>query len=124
MAQKLGTLTAVLRNPTDAKTAGLDPLDETEFKRVAAGPRAGGGVRHADYVEIITGGTGERAQRYRAALEEAPLAALLAAGPRPMAPPSAPAAAPDAFDARARMGISEPASAPRITGFQPVFSQH
>ena len=45
IAQKLGTLTAVLRNPTDSKTAGLDPLDETQFKRVSAGPRSSGPAR-------------------------------------------------------------------------------
>jgi pilus assembly protein CpaB len=124
MAQKLGALTAVLRNPADAKTAGLDPLDETQFKRVSAGPQASGFARHADYVEIITGGSGQGAQRFRAALEESPLAALLGAAPRPAAQPAAPAPAPNAFDAGARMGISEPATPAHITGFQPVYSSH
>ena len=123
IAQKLGTLTAVLRNPSDAMTAGLDPLDEAQFKRVSAAPRAGGVVRHGSYVEIITGGTGQGAQRYRAALEESPLAALLGVGPRASVQPPAPPAAPSAYDARTRMGISEPA-APHLTGFQPVFSSH
>jgi len=124
IAQKLGTLTAVLRNPTDSKTAGLDPLDETQFKRVSAGPRSSGPARPADYVEIITGGSGQGAQRYRAALEQSPLAGLLGMSPRPASAPVAPAAAPNAYDARARMGISESAPATRITGFQPIFSTH
>lgn len=127
MAQKLGALTAVLRNPADGKIAKLDALDETDFKRVSDGPRAKGFVRPADYVEIITGGMGQGAQRYRAALEESPLAALLGAGQRSMAQPAvagtnaAAAAAPNAYDAKARMGISEPATPARAAG-QPAIN--
>jgi pilus assembly protein CpaB len=127
MAQKLGALTAVLRSPTDAKTTNLDPLDETAFKRVSAGPRAKSSVRRADYVEIITGGTGQGAQRYRAALEDSPLAALLGVGQRPMsrsaaagpAPAAAPAP-PNAYDAKARMGISDATTSSSVTGLRSI----
>jgi pilus assembly protein CpaB len=118
MAQKLGVLTAVLRNPTDAKTASLDPLDETAFKRVAAAPHVNSGVRLTPYVEIITGGMGEGAQRSRATPEESPLLAMLGIGQRPIASPAP--APPDAYNAQARMGISDPATPAPVTGLRSI----
>jgi pilus assembly protein CpaB len=125
MAQKLGVLTAVLRNPTDAKTANLDPLDETTFKRVAAAPHVNSAIRLAPYVEIITGGMGQGAQRSRAALEDLPFTAMLNAGQRStggsvVAPPAAAPAAPDAYNAQARMGISGPAPPTTVTGLRSI----
>jgi len=118
MAQKLGVLTAVLRNPSDAKTASLDPLDETAFKRVAAAPHVSSGVRLMPYVEIITGGMGQGAQRSRATLEDSPLLAMLGVGQRPTAPPAP--APPDAYNAQARMGISDPATPAPVTGLRSI----
>jgi len=125
MAQKLGVLTAVLRNPTDAKTASLEPLDETAFKRVAAAPHANSGVRLTPYVEIITGGMGQGAQRFRAALEDSPFSAMLNAGQRSIGgpavvPPAGAPAAPDAYNAQARMGISGPAPPTTVTGLRSI----
>jgi pilus assembly protein CpaB len=118
MAQKLGVLTAVLRNPTDAKTGSLDALDETAFKRVAAAPHANSSVRLTPYVEIITGGMGQGAQRTRAALEESPLLAVLGIGQRPIAAPAP--APPDAYNAQARMGISDPVAPAPVTGLRSI----
>jgi pilus assembly protein CpaB len=127
MAQKLGVLTAVLRNPADAKTAKLDPLDETAFKRVAAAPHVNSGVRLTPYVEIITGGMGQGAQRFRAAQEDSPFAAMLGVGQRPIAllaaagaAPAAAPAAPNAYNAQARMGISDPATPAPVTGLRSI----
>lgn len=126
MAQKLGALTAVLRNSGDNKTGDLDSLDETAFKRISAGPSSKGFVRRVDYVEIITGGMGQGPQRYRAALEDSPLAALFGLGPRSAPTPAASStpAAPDAYDAKARMGISESTSSSKSVGIQPTVSTH
>jgi pilus assembly protein CpaB len=125
MAQKLGVLTAVLRNPADAKTANLDPLDETAFKRVGAAPHVNGAVRLTPYVEIIVGGMGQGAQRSRIAMEDSPLAAMLGMGQRPMpgaagpSPATGPAPA-DAYNAQARMGISDPATPSPVSGLRAI----
>ncbi len=55
IGQKLGQLTAVLRNPDDKTVLGKMVLDETTFRQVDAPPRAGVG----NYIEVIIGGTGQ-----------------------------------------------------------------
>ncbi len=51
IAQKVGTLTAVLRNSDDVAPLKMASLDETTFKQVAEGPSS-----NANYVEMYVGG--------------------------------------------------------------------
>ena len=111
LGQKLGQLTAVLRNPEDAITrSGGTVLDEAIFKRVAGAPTAGRG----NFVEMIIGGSGTPGgARIEAEVGRELGKGLLAA----LAPPSSPAAAkaPDAGDVRARLGITPPPAARPIS---------
>lgn len=105
LAQKLGSLTAVLRNPDDKQMLGKSVLDEATFKQVAERPAVGrNGGR---YVEMIIGGLGTPGGDRTRSLEagENPLAALLGAagGTRPAAQQPA---EPSAGNVRARLGVA------------------
>ncbi len=111
MAQKLGSLSAVLRNPDDKVVLEKTLLDETTFKSLGSRPKNGANGR---YLEMIVGGMGTPGG-LRVRSEEAanPLAALLknAAAQQQQAPAAAaPAAAPNAGDVRSRLGITPPAT--------------
>jgi pilus assembly protein CpaB len=56
LGQKLGQLTAILRNPDDKKALGKMVLDEATFKQTAQNHRS----NPAEFVEIIVGGTGKQ----------------------------------------------------------------
>jgi len=106
IAQKLGSLTAVLRNPDDKTVLSKSLLDESTFKSLGARPKAGANGR---YLEMIVGGVGTPGgMRVRSEEAANPLAALLKAG-APQAP-AAPAEkpAPNAGDVRSRLGITPP----------------
>ena len=101
MGQKLGQLTAVLRNPDDRHVPAATVLDETTFKRVASAPTPGVG----NYIEMYVGGFGSGAVRSRTEQDSGkaqPLAVRLDG----IAPASTPAPAPSAVDVRSRLGIS------------------
>lgn len=119
LAQKLGSLTAVLRNPDDKQVLGKSVLDEASFKQVADRPSTGrNGGR---YIEMIIGGLGTPGgSRTLAPLQgENPLAALLGAAQGANAANRAAPAEPAASDVRARLGVTpdapRPAPAPFIT---------
>jgi pilus assembly protein CpaB len=98
LGQKLGQLTAVLRNPEDKAPAPAHPLlDEVSFKQVVGAP--GGG---ADQVEMIIGGNGG-AEKVQADVGKTLVASL---SPRAAAQEARPA--PDAGDVRSRLGITPP----------------
>lgn len=98
IAQKLGQLTAVLRNPDDKTNLARMVLDETAFRKVDPAPRAGRG----SYVEMIVGGTGEmggtrlRSQTGNTLLASAEPARSNAGAARPGV---------NAGDVRSRLGI-------------------
>jgi pilus assembly protein CpaB len=103
MGQKLGQLTAVLRNPDDRHVPAPTVLDETTFKRVASAPAAGTG----SYIEMYVGGFGSGAVRSRAEQESSkpqPLSVRIDG----IAPATAAATAPtpSAIDVRSRLGIT------------------
>jgi pilus assembly protein CpaB len=116
MGQRLGSLTAVLRNPQDMSALPRMVLDETGFKKVADAPQARRGRFNGSYVEMFVGGMGGGAVRSRAQQEAAPPITVRLDGltaPAPSTPPgntAAPAPAPSALDVRSRLGIT--ASAP------------
>ncbi len=105
IAQKLGQLTAVLRNPEDKMVLSKMVLDETTFRQVE-GPAAAD-----NYLEMIIGGTGQAGgARSRSAIAGEALAmntALPNAAGSPSALPAAPPA-PNALDVRSRLGIGTP----------------
>lgn len=125
LAQKLGSLTAVLRNPDDKQILAKSVLDETTFKEVAARPAAGPDGASAGsgrFIEMIVGGMGAPGgSRSRMADDDNPLAALLgaagaagAAGAKPAAPAVTPTQA-NAGDVRSRLGVvPDPARATAI----------
>jgi pilus assembly protein CpaB len=122
LAQKLGALTAVLRNPDDKLVLGKSVLDEASFKQVDDRPATGrNGGR---YIEMIIGGLGTPGGSRTLApqLGENPLAALFGAaqginnGGR--AAPSA--AEPAASDVRARLGVAPDPVKPAATPFIPT----
>jgi pilus assembly protein CpaB len=110
LAQKLGALTAVLRNPDDKSVVHKSVLDEASFKQVADRPSRGRDGGH--YIEMIIGGMGTPGgSRMRAQQPgDNPLAALLSvvqgtnsgAGARTGALPPEPVAS----DVRARLGVA------------------
>ena len=119
LAQKLGNLTAVLRNPDDKRLLGKSVLDESTFKQAEARPEPDG--EDGGYLEMIIGGMGTpggvraRSQALgdkppgadQAAAQAAvnPLAALLGvAPPRPVTAPATVQA--NAGDVRSRLGIA------------------
>ncbi len=121
LAQKLGTLTAVLRNPDDKQILAKSVLDESTFKEVAARPAAGpdGAVGgNGSFIEMIVGGMGGGTSRSRIAEGDNPLAALFgaagAAGAKPATPAPIPTQA-NAGDVRSRLGVvPDPARATAI----------
>lgn len=122
LAQKLGALTAVLRNPDDKLVLGKSVLDEASFKQVADRPATGrNGGR---YIEMIIGGLGTPGGSRTLAPQpgDNPLAALFGGiqgsnnGTR--AAPSA--AEPAASDVRARLGVAPDAVKPAPISFIPT----
>lgn len=127
LAQKLGALTAVLRNPDDKAVLRKAVLDEASFKQVAGRPAGGPGGR---YIEMIIGGLGTPGGSRTLAAQagdtpvpkQGPLAALLGAaqgsntGTR--AAPSA--AEPAASDVRARLGVAPDAARAAPATFTPT----
>jgi pilus assembly protein CpaB len=130
IAQKLGALTAVLRNPDDKTVLEKLVLDEASFRQTdpsAPSARKGGG-RAQSYIDMIIGGNGQpggmrlRTSVGAAALSGAampqtginPEAAAAIAAIAAAAPPAAtaaPASPPPAggSDVRSRLGIATPA---------------
>ena len=106
IAQKLGQLSAVLRNPDDKAVLGKVVLDEITFRQVDGPPRAGA----ANEVEMIIGGTGQAGgARSRTEVGGTMLAV---AQPRNTPMPGdavTTATAPLAHDVRSRLGIAVPA---------------
>lgn len=116
LAQKLGSLTAVLRNPDDKRILAKSVLDEATFKTVAERPdAAAGGAGDGRFIEMIVGGMGTGANRSRVAEGDNPLAALFAgAAAKPAVPAPAQTQA-SAGDVRSRLGVaSDPARATAI----------
>lgn len=119
LAQKLGSLTAVLRNPDDKQILAKSVLDEATFKEVAARPDAGpdGAVSgNGSFIEMIVGGMGAPGgSRSRVAEGDNTLAALFgAAAGKPAAPAATPTQA-NAGDVRSRLGVvPDPARATAI----------
>jgi len=112
LAQKLGSLTAVLRNPDDKTILGRRVIDETTFKTVEGPPPSAAGR----YVEMIVGGVGSGAQRTQIAEGNPMLASVMPSGSA-AARPAAPTQAPNAGDVKARLGLTPPpapASTPTI----------
>lgn len=109
LGQKLGQLTAVLRNPDDkAPVPPHQLLDEVGFKQVVAAPSAAAG----NQIEMIIGGSGG-AEKVQAEVGKTLLASLapqMAATPAPAAKP-----APSAADVQSRLGIAPAAPASRPT---------
>lgn len=115
LAQKLGSLTAVLRNPDDKRLLDKSVLDEVTFKQVEERPEANGG----NYIEMIVGGLGTPGGS-RSRMPEPmanPLAALLGAA-RP-APAAGPVEA-NAGDVRSRLGVTPDPVRPTATPFIPT----
>jgi pilus assembly protein CpaB len=105
MGQKLGQLTAVLRNPDDKGALSNMILDETSFKQVANAPPAGVGK----YVEMYVGGFGSGAVRSRSE-QGPPSPAPISVRLEGISPTRASAEkpAPSALDVRNRLGIAAP----------------
>jgi pilus assembly protein CpaB len=107
MAQKMGSLTAVLRNPDDKALLAKTVLDESMFTNIAARPAAGS--RNGRFIEMIVGGTGTPGGS-RVRTEESagnPLAALLrSAVNQPVAPVASERPTASAGDVRSRLGIN------------------
>lgn len=102
IGQKLGQLTAVLRNPDDKTVLDRLVLDETTFRQVDAAPSA----RKGNYIEMIVGGTGAMGGVRTKSEVEGPSLAAVVSAVRGSAAPAAPAApAPSAGDVRSRLGI-------------------
>ena len=124
LAQKLGALTAVLRNPDDKRPLAKSVLDELTFKQVAQRPAEGA---DGGYIDMIVGGMGtpggsrmrmqdpgmpaQEATPPRASQQAAsqqglnPLAALFGAGVAKAATAPAPPE-PNAGDVRSRLGVA------------------
>lgn len=118
MAQKLGALTAVLRNPDDKAILSKAILDESTFKSLSTRPKGGA---NGPYLEMIVGGIGTPGgARLRSEEATNPLAALLksAAGQPP--PPAPEKPAPNAGDVRSRLGIAPPVSRTAANPFPPT----
>lgn len=105
LGQKLGQLTAVLRNPDDKTPVPPHKLlDEVSFKQVVAVPSATAG----NQIEMIIGGGGG-AEKVQADVGKTLLASL--APQTAAAPLPAVKAAPSAADVQSRLGIAPPAPA-------------
>lgn len=108
MAQKMGSLTAVLRNPDDKAVLAKTVLDESAFSNIATRPAGNG--RHGRYIEMIIGGNGTP-ERMQTEESGGPLAAILRSAmgqqaPKASAPAGAEKPAPSAGDVRSRLGIN------------------
>lgn len=115
MGQRLGSLTAVLRNPEDMSSLPRMVLDETRFKKVADAPQARGERFNGSYIEMFVGGLGGGAVRSRAQQEAAPPITVRLDGVTPQTPPAnVPVPAPSALDVRSRLGITASAPATKI----------
>lgn len=112
MGQKLGSLTAVLRNPEDKSPLSKLVLDETNFKKVVDGPKARGGRFNGSYIEMFVGGLGGGAVRSRTEQDAPPPITVRLDGVTPPANPPKPV--PSALDVRSRLGIAAPAPATKI----------
>jgi pilus assembly protein CpaB len=102
IAQKLGQLTAVLRNPEDKSRLGKMVLDETTFKQVERPPAAG----MRNYVEMIIGGSGT-AGGTKTQTEVGRNAMVDMLGRMPQAAP-AEKPQPSALDVKSRLGLNPP----------------
>ncbi|MFZ6816071.1 Flp pilus assembly protein CpaB [Undibacterium sp. Rencai35W] len=103
IAQKLGQLSAVLRNPDDKGELGKMVLDETTFKMVDGPPAAGVG----NYVEMIIGGTGAAGGvKLKSEVGQRLLGDMLGAGRLPASSTEKPQAS--ALDVKNRLGINSP----------------
>jgi pilus assembly protein CpaB len=107
LAQKLGSLTAVLRNPDDKQILARTVLDESTFKTVAerpAGDASGGG---GNFIEMIIGGTGAAGgSRSRVAEGDSQLAALFGGVAAKAAAPAPTQTQANAGDVRSRLGVA------------------
>ncbi|SHH24861.1 Flp pilus assembly protein CpaB [Massilia sp. CF038] len=116
LAQKLGSLTAVLRNPDDKKMLDRVVLDEAAFKQVESAPRQAGQGR---FIETIIGGTGAAGgARIKTPEAESMAAVLKEILPRPAATPAPPA--PSAQDVKSRLGIPSGATPTRTSPVSPT----
>lgn len=106
LAEKLGSLTAILRNPDDKDHIGKSIVDEVEFKSVEGPPAAG---QH-NYVQIIVGGSGVAGGLKQMAEVggNMPASNNLAAA-APAADKAAPAQS--AYDVKSRLGLTPPPAA-------------
>ncbi|NHZ61887.1 Flp pilus assembly protein CpaB [Massilia sp. CCM 8694] len=104
LAQQIGKLTAVLRNPEDKDVLKRVVLDEATFKQVEGAPPKPDEGR---FIEIIIGGTGTAGGARVKAPEggEALVNLLKEIAPRPAAPAAAPASAPSAGNVHNRLGL-------------------
>lgn len=110
IAQKLGQLTAVLRNPEDLASVEKMVLDESAFKQVDAPPVAGVG----NYVEMIIGGNGaDGLVKTRTEASASAVAQLMGQ----LVPPPRPAAtvATSAANVKDRLGLSQQPPARQTT---------
>lgn len=105
LAQKLGSLTAVLRNPDDKKLLAKSVLDEATFKEVAQRP-TGGPDGDGSFIEVIVGGMGTPGgSRARIADGDNPLAALFGGAAAKPAVAAVPQTQTNAGDVRSRLGV-------------------
>lgn len=119
LAQKLGSLTAVLRNPDDKRLLDKSVLDEATFKQVEARPQAG--ADGGNYIEMIVGGLGTPGGSRTRVPEPGnnPLAALLGAARAAPATVSTAIEA-NAGDVRSRLGVAPGPARPAVTSFFPT----
>jgi len=108
LGQKLGQLTAILRNPDDKQSLGKMVLDEATFKQTGLASR----TQPGDFVEIIVGGTGKAGGvKMQSEVGKNPLAEIL--GTMTQAQSQTDKASVNAMDIKSRLGIaSQPAPVP------------
>ncbi|MBC3927413.1 Flp pilus assembly protein CpaB [Undibacterium sp. CY21W] len=103
LGQKLGQLTAILRNPDDKKALGKMVLDEATFKQTAQNHRS----NPAEFVEIIVGGTGKTGGvKMQSEVGKNPLAEALGTLMQPQVEKSSANAAVNSLDVKSRLGIT------------------
>lgn len=113
IAQKLGQLTAVLRNPDDKTVLSRVVLDEASFKSVEPAPP----TVAASYVETIIGGSGAAGGMHLKMPDAGELAKAVV---KEAAPALAQAQGPSAAtDVHSRLGIQTLAVAPKPASVQP-----
>ena len=112
LGQKLGQLTAILRNADDKKPLGKMVLNEETFKQVGAVNRA----KSPDYVEIIVGGTGKAGgMKMQSEVGKNPIIDLL----NSMAQAPAEKNSVNVMDVKSRLGIA-PSTSTSSTNDQPL----